>query len=174
MFVHKYQPCPVQAVNLEYAGPLVSVAVIIITIIAVVCCCLLQRECSLLSICLFCSGYTRCCSIRAVSHQNPLSSILLRLFHQDQQLSWFWFLLVLHWVLLLPNLMSCWLLIIFMIDLSVTLGEFPSRFLWSDNHFRWYSHNLYIYIEREREREIWSNDHIGVKLTVTKHHWLCV
>ena len=40
---HKYQPCPVQAVTLEYAGPLVSVAVIIITIIAVVCCCLLQQ-----------------------------------------------------------------------------------------------------------------------------------
>ena len=42
MFVHKYQPCPVQAVNLEYAGPLVSVAVIIITLIAAVCCCLLH------------------------------------------------------------------------------------------------------------------------------------
>ena len=42
MFVLKYQPCPVQDVCLDYAGPLVSVAVIIVTIIAVVYCCLLQ------------------------------------------------------------------------------------------------------------------------------------
>ena len=41
MFVHKYQPCPV-SISLDYAGPLVSVAVIIVTIIAVVYCCVLH------------------------------------------------------------------------------------------------------------------------------------
>ena len=41
MFVHKYQPCPV-SISLDYAGPQVSVAVIIVTIIAVVYCCVLQ------------------------------------------------------------------------------------------------------------------------------------
>ena len=42
MFVHKYQPCPV-SISLDYAGPQVSVAVIIVTIIAVVYCCVLQQ-----------------------------------------------------------------------------------------------------------------------------------
>ena len=41
MFVHKYQPCPV-SISLDYAGPQVSVAVIIVTIIAVVYCCVLH------------------------------------------------------------------------------------------------------------------------------------
>ena len=43
MFVHKYQPCPV-SISLDYAGPLVSVAVIIVAIIAVVYCCVLQEH----------------------------------------------------------------------------------------------------------------------------------
>ena len=34
-----------------------------------------------------------------------------------------------------PSFMSSWLLIIFMIGLSVTLGEFPSRFLKCSFHF---------------------------------------
>ena len=41
MLVHKYQPCPV-SISLDYAGPQVSVAVIIVTIMAVVYCCVLQ------------------------------------------------------------------------------------------------------------------------------------
>ena len=41
MFLHKYQPCPV-SISLDYAGPLVSVAVIIVAIIAVVYCCVLH------------------------------------------------------------------------------------------------------------------------------------
>ena len=41
--LHKYQPCPV-SICLDYAGPQVSVAVIIVTIIAVVYCCVLQSH----------------------------------------------------------------------------------------------------------------------------------
>ena len=57
MFVPKYQPCPVQDVCLEYAGPLVSVAVII----AVVYCCLLQLI-SLVEVATFdLTSYLTCC-----------------------------------------------------------------------------------------------------------------
>ena len=40
-YVCSYQPCPV-SICLDYAGPQVSVAVIIVTIIAVVYCCVLH------------------------------------------------------------------------------------------------------------------------------------
>ena len=57
--------------------------------------------CSLLSICLLISGYIRHCSIGALCRRISLFSILWAVFHQDRQLSCFYFLLELRWVSLL-------------------------------------------------------------------------
>ena len=48
-----------------------------------------KERCSPLSICLLCSGYVRRCSIEAVWRRISLSSILLGVFHQALQLSYF-------------------------------------------------------------------------------------
>ena len=44
-----------------------------------------RRGCNLLSISLSSSGYIRCCSIGTVSHRISLSSILLEIFHRNEQ-----------------------------------------------------------------------------------------
>ena len=62
---------------------------------------------------------------------NPLSSILVWVFHQARLLSYFNFFLCtksFSSCVNCPNLMSSWLLITFMIGPSVTFGRFPSEF----------------------------------------------
>ena len=88
-----------------------------------------ERGCSFLSISLLCSGYIRRCSIKIVSYQISLSSILLWIFHRYQK---FLFLIFIStplrsWVNC-PSLMSSWL-VAFVRGLSVTFREFLSRFL---------------------------------------------
>ena len=82
------------------------------------------------SICLLRSDYIRRWNIRAECRRISLISILLGVFHQDQQL----FLIFLSTTLSsscvnCPSLMSSWLLIIFVIGSFIILGDFPRRFL---------------------------------------------
>ena len=80
---------------------------------------------------LLCSGYLQHCSIEGVGHQISLSSLLLVVIHR---LAIFLFLIFVcttwgsSWINC-SSLMSSWLLIIFMIGLSVTLGDFPRRYV---------------------------------------------
>ena len=86
---------------------------------------------NLLSIILSCSGYIRRCSIEAVSHWISLPSIHLGVFHRDRQLFCFLISASSTWTsswVKYPSFILSWLLIIFMIGLPVTLGEFPNRF----------------------------------------------
>ena len=85
---------------------------------------------------LLCSGYIQHCSIEAVSHQIPWSSILLEAISQRSAVFLFWIFVStkLSSSVNCPSLMLSLLSIILRIDLSVTLEEFHSIFLKSYFH----------------------------------------
>ena len=85
--------------------------------------------CIPLSISQFCSGYIGSYSIGAVYRWNPLSFILLGVFHQALLLSYFnFFSTETSYCVNCPSLISSWLLIIFEVVSCVTFGAFPSKF----------------------------------------------